>query len=946
MAPHPRRTAIPIPESSGSAVGQGNFADGPIAAVGLKLQNKLRALRRLVRALLTLELAWWAAIGAACFLWISYGVDRLFEPPLVVRIVVILLLGGGIAAWLWCAWGMRAVRRLPEPQLALAFGRAYPQLADLLVTAAEAIASTHTVSCGNDARTDHDVEEAAPGQDGRADGRFRKLFLEAVVHEAERNIAHLQLRKVLRLRRVVLDGMLAIAALLTIVAFVAAAPQESSVWAKRWLRLEESPWPVRTGLVVKGFYRGEEIVLRGQPFELRVGVDLSMPLVPRVVKARLADEHGFVREVWLAREGGDGGTAHLFQPYLLRLPEVLGPLDLSLVAGDRWLRGLVIRPKEPASTKKVQARWEPPAYLALPPQEVPVGGTLHVPEGSRVRLLLEFTEPLVELSIEQNKQVTRFASPVWTHLRQIRQEGEALIGAIFDNRPLSDVNILQERLLEYLRSTAHGLIAPQADRHSPGQKSEASAERTLLSVDDPFVSAIEEAIASFDFLRPKVASLQAPAGPAPWQVVEEIRRWLGRWENVCLEWAEVHSFSFVEYDVGFVLQSTEVALYPTDCFGLTPPRPIIIRIEPTVDTAPRVSAELAGVGSAVTPQVRLRLKGEAVDDHGVDEVMAKFTFVDESGQDVSPSPVVTLIKPTGAFARVNFDSWVELADFSPRSGMRCQIRVQAVDRCNLRGAPQQGESGPWFLEIVAPDELRLLLEKREIQLRQQLDQVITELSDTAGELRRVVARAVVIQSQQTSNKSLDGASTVAGDNAPTASAAVEPARLLRRLSAQVEKSSQDVQTILDGVQLIREEIENNRLAAPGWIERLEERVIPPLTEAARKKFPLARDVLRTLESSLPPADFSPNESLKIPSDAEGKFFSGLQESARELEVIIQLLQTARAAMLELEDLRRVVELLREIIGEQSEVLEKTQEEHRRRLRQLIEPVPSERAGPP
>ena len=53
--------------------------------------------------------------------------------------------------------------------------------------------------------------------------------------------------------------------------------------------------------------------------------------------------------------------------------------------------------------------------------------------------------------------------------------------------------------------------------------------------------------------------------------------------------------------------------------------PVVISIEAIEDKVPEVEAHLAGVGEAVTPQVRIPFRGKIIDEYGVDNVVFEYT---------------------------------------------------------------------------------------------------------------------------------------------------------------------------------------------------------------------------------------------------------------------------------------------------------------------------------
>ncbi len=65
------------------------------------------------------------------------------------------------------------------------------------------------------------------------------------------------------------------------------------------------------------------------------------------------------------------------------------------------------------------------------------------------------------------------------------------------------------------------------------------------------------------------------------------------------------------------------------------------------------------------------------------------------------------------------------------------ISVKAADTYALEDEPHIGSSQRFVLDVVTPEQLRLLLEGRELNLRRRFEQIIEELTQSRDSLTMV-----------------------------------------------------------------------------------------------------------------------------------------------------------------------------------------------------------------
>jgi hypothetical protein len=876
---------------------------------------------------LALQALAWAVVVAAIAFWITYALDRWWHFSLGVREVLGL---AGCAAFLIAlgrCWGQSISRPLSLPQLALLVERAYPETRELLVTAAE---------------IDSDGSVWSPDV-----GTYYRVFAHDVLRQAEQWMAHVRLRRIIRFRNVLLAFLVALLAGGSVVGFGWYTPGEWTVWYSRWVQWEDRPWPVRTGLVVQDFYRGQMVLSKGAAVEVVAAVDLSMPHVPRVVRLKVRDVAGLQRDTWMLREATGGVAKERFQRHFLRVAEVFEPLQLSIWAGDCRIGPLEIVPVEPPGLRAAVAECVYPAYLRREVQKVDVLGTLAVPEGTDIRLQLQASRPTVRVRIKQGERIQEYQNSRWQELERLFEQASTIFQDFLGGKVVAELADRQrewlrefERVIDSVRAgEALGTLRPGLEtRHSVSHRGLGGAVGSAELFDEVLGQGrqVYESLSKFEL---------GQEGP-PWQVALIFRQFLARLEELLERQAVEVASDRWDYSLGRLVEPVELAIWFMDVQRISNHQPIVLRLTPVGDQSPKFNVDLQGVGRAVTPTAFFEVAGEVSDDHGLRQIWVEVKSTGSAGEGSDRSPPVTLADFPSPVAKWKLKSRVELSAFRPTPATKLSIQIAARDWCDLHSGPHEARSPTWIVEVVTPDELRVQLEKREILLRQQLDQIITELNEAQGILGKVAA-LVREKSSERIEKGAEGTSIsdaasklnrdgATGDSQTSDFGAEEcegaQRRLLEQFLEQINKNTHEVAAVLGGVTQIRQEILHNRLDLPPWLRRLQSQIEPPLEEASRRVLP---KLLETVKAELD-GPWAGSGRGNLPTRVDEAFF---REVANELAVAIDLLRQARDAMLQLEDIRQLAEFLRQILENQQAILESTREEHRRRLRQILEGRP-------
>jgi chemotaxis regulatin CheY-phosphate phosphatase CheZ len=138
---------------------------------------------------------------------------------------------------------------------------------------------------------------------------------------------------------------------------------------------------------------------------------------------------------------------------------------------------------------------------------------------------------------------------------------------------------------------------------------------------------------------------------------------------------------------------------------------------------------------------------------------------------------------------------------------------------------------------------------------------------------------------------------------------------------QSQKSSQEVLGVALSFADIREELINNRVDTEDRKERLKEQIADPLQKIVAERFPALEKRLAELEKSL----------------SDTKAAAPLSNAAsEEAELLLAELGDVLQKMLDLETYNELLDIVRDLIKEQTDLLDKTRQQKKRQLLELTE----------
>jgi hypothetical protein len=370
------------------------------------------------------------------------------------------------------------------------------------------------------------------------------------------------------------------------------------------------------------------------------------------------------------------------------------------------------------------------------------------------------------------------------------------------------------------------------------------------------------------------------------------------------------SFSF---ELGRIAADRVLLVTLRDADGVENREPYRLIVSAVRDLAPEVNVQLRGIGTAVTPQARIPLLGQFTDDYGLVEAWFEYVVNEGAGErrSLRTQPVgETRLRMTEPFdlAEANPDTARPRVELSP--GQTLVLSVQARDAYDLGDAPQVGASPRFHLDVVTASELRALLERRELGLRQRFEAIYEKMVGVRDLIDRIDLAAPAGEADDTSE--------------PESPAELR-ARDLARLGGSRQNALQlaaETTGVADGFDDILAELVNNRVDTEELKQRLEQSISEPLKEIGGELLPALEERLAALQTLLAANSTEAAQPLAA--------------AQAEAQAIVDAMQAVLDRMLELESYNELVELLRGIVSDQAELRAETLRQQRAERRELFE----------
>jgi len=378
--------------------------------------------------------------------------------------------------------------------------------------------------------------------------------------------------------------------------------------------------------------------------------------------------------------------------------------------------------------------------------------------------------------------------------------------------------------------------------------------------------------------------------------------------------------------------SADVVLFFSllDDDGITTLEPYRLALSVTPDAAPLVAVRLQGVGTAITPDARIRVIGKITDDHTVDQTWFLYQIGESTPRrkDFQPQP--------GRQATFRAEQVLDAREFSSEDKLqpkqRLSIIVQALDTYDLSDSSHVGASPRFVLDVVSPEQLRILLQRRELLLRQRFEAIYGDVTDTRDLMARIDFRIGSNSDLDSRESDADGPTSDA-DVAEPGDASVDRSgisdqRVLARRNLRithalqsVERSAYETLGVAAGFDDIYDELVNNRLDTEELKIRLKDSIAEPLKHVGGQSLATLKNKVRELQSAADDLSTGP---------------AALIGAVGQADTVLVEIKDILDKMLELESYNEVLELLRDIVEDQDELNDRTQQLRRQKLRELLE----------
>ena len=367
-----------------------------------------------------------------------------------------------------------------------------------------------------------------------------------------------------------------------------------------------------------------------------------------------------------------------------------------------------------------------------------------------------------------------------------------------------------------------------------------------------------------------------------------------------------------------------------DAEGLLSDVPQRVHISAVPDKAPKIVARLEGIGTAITPNVRIPFSGKVTDEYGVKQAWVEFQLPDADPRNVN----FDLPKDGSVNTAVDFEELARNATdpvkLQPGEKNRLSILIKAKDNYNLNGPANEGAGDRYVLDIVTPDEMSRILERLEVGQRRRLEQIYQEMTD-ANEylLRAKVGNELSGLGAEPGDQPAEDSTAPEGSSDPGKSAEekIEAGELkilyAQRALLQSRKSRQEILGVSETFLDIRDQLVNNRLDKKDKKSRLEEDIAQPLRKIGEATMTELELRIEALEAKL--SEFGGEYNEKNQEQIDLAADAAIEQASLTLRQIDEVLRI----LIKYESYSELLEVVRQMYEEQKNLLEATKKERKR-----------------
>lgn len=372
------------------------------------------------------------------------------------------------------------------------------------------------------------------------------------------------------------------------------------------------------------------------------------------------------------------------------------------------------------------------------------------------------------------------------------------------------------------------------------------------------------------------------------------------------------------YGSPFVIApDTQVRIFLEDTDGILTSEPSRLLINGIPDTPPQVETKLRGIGTSITRKASIPIIGRIMDDYGIADLKFEFQVNDEDWKylplekppqkrDSDGIPIREFVLQRSSDEEYERFNVVPL-DLS--IGQKLTVCVVATDGDDLNG-PHQTRGERYSFKIVSNEDLLSVLYQRELNLRRQFEQILTEAKQTQTDL--ILHRS----KSDERRKALEESEIDEETRAKIAEISAAVTACAERSLHQVRKNANETASIELGFRDIREELVNNGLHTPQTLERLDDLIVKPLHSIGTDDYPAVDQAIGLFRLA--------NERGQDP-------ISAIDVSTEAIDVLIRHMEQVLLEMRKLETFQEALEQLKAIIEHQEALRKKAEKEGKRDL---------------
>ncbi len=327
-----------------------------------------------------------------------------------------------------------------------------------------------------------------------------------------------------------------------------------------------------------------------------------------------------------------------------------------------------------------------------------------------------------------------------------------------------------------------------------------------------------------------------------------------------------------------------------------------------LDEIPSLDFKLDGIGNAITDLAQLPIDATIRDDHGIAESWLEL-FMSEK---IAWKRDINLSKDGVLKELIDLRALRDAKVLSIAPGQSISLSLLARDNYDLSQDERLGRASPIQLSVVTPNQLLVILERRELAMRSRIELIISELNQL---------RELILKIRQTNRELAEAAPTSSEANSEKAALESQTAQKMQlprvqQSVAQVEKSAGELKGVELEIGQIFRELINNRIESQDRQDRLENRVRIPLKKIREGSLNELQKRIKDLESQI---EKGLAKDITVAANLES-----LAETLTQLEAILE-------AMIDIQDFNEVVDMVRSMVDDQGKLIDRTKAEQKQRL---------------